>query len=134
MLMKEDRREMISMDRFSIMKKLDQIQTMAFKVVGSTFILDCTNKDVHNDLRSDPRSSCTRDISSNVLNDDRTKTLNSLVKQLKKLGGKKHLLMFFSGKEGSRKSYTIFAIKRYSFISVNMYLYHLRRIHYTLLQ
>ena len=55
---------------------------MAFKVVCSIFILNCIDKDVHSDLRSDSRSSCTRDISSNVLNDDRTKTLNYLVKDL----------------------------------------------------
>ena len=39
--------------------------------------------------------------------------MNSLVKDLKKLGGKTHLLMFLSGKGGSGKSYTIFTIERY---------------------
>ena len=111
--MEEDRRKMISMNRFAIMNKLDWIQTMAFKVACSTFILDCIKKDVHNYLRSDSRSSCTRDILSNILNDDRKKTLNSLVKDLMKMGGKKHLLMFLSGKGGSGKSYTIFTIERY---------------------
>ena len=86
---------------------------MSFKVACSTFILDCIKKDVHNYFRNDSRSSCTKDILSNILNDDGKKTLHSLVKDLMNMGGKKYLLISILGKGGSGKSYTIFTIERY---------------------
>ena len=94
---KED--SIISMDRFAKLNGLDDKQSIAFKIVCSTFILDCIERDIYNYQDGVTRNSGMRDTVSNVLNDVTKKTLKLLVKDLKRCGGKGHLIMFLSGKE-----------------------------------
>ena len=66
-----------------------------------------------NQLTENTRDETTKKVLSKVLNNSSRKSLSRLVKELKKKGGKHHLLMFLSGKGGSGKSFTINTIERY---------------------
>ena len=103
----------ISMDRFAKINGLDDKQSMAFKIVCSTFILDCIERNIYNCQGGNTRNSGIRDTVLNVLNDITKKTLKLLVEDLKRCGGKGNLIMFLSGKGGSGKSYTVFTIEKY---------------------
>ena len=129
---KED--SIISMDRFAKINGLDDKQSMAFKIVCSTFILDCIERDIYNYQGGVTRNSGMRDTVSNVLNDVSKKTLKLLVKDLKRCGGKGHLIMFLSGKEVLAKVIQCSLLRSIVVISVNMYQYHLKRIKYCLQQ
>ena len=69
------RKDMILMDKFTKMNKLDLKQAMAFKVVCATFTLYYIEKYVYNGLRSDSRYSGTRGALLNVLNNTAKSTL-----------------------------------------------------------
>ena len=74
--------------------------------------IDCIERDIYNYQGGATWNSGMRDTVSNVLNDVTKKTLKLLVEDLKRCGGKGHLIMFLSGKGGSGKSYTVFAIEK----------------------
>ena len=66
-LVEEDVHEFISMDKFAEINKLDMKQSLAFKIVCATFILDCIEKDIYYKLKETSRDDNTRKILSNML-------------------------------------------------------------------
>ena len=98
----------INMDKYAVNQKLDLIQTAAFEVMASSFIL--AQLEMH-DITEEGIIRLFPDID---IRQSKIDKLSKLVALLEKKGGLKDLFMFLSGMGGSGKSHVINSFKSYS--------------------
>ena len=117
-LIDEQKGEIVSMREYANLYKLDSKQTIAFEVICCTFMIDCIERITSNygaGVHLSGKTGCkkTRELLTKALNFKSKEKIEKLVKELKKRGGKSHLIMFLSGKGGSGKSYVILVVEKY---------------------